>query len=74
LISVSKALGDSFVPYFAKIAPKLVKYLGDEHPKSDKIMMIGCISEIMNNSPQAINTYFDDFFKVVLNHSKTTDG
>lgn len=37
-------------------------------------MMIGCISEIMNNCPEAINTYFDDFFKVVLNHSNSTDG
>lgn len=74
LISVSKALGDSFLPLFGKIAPKLVKYLGDEHPKSDKIMVIGCLSEIMNNCPSAINSYFDEFFKVIMQHSGGTDG
>jgi len=74
LISISKALGDTFLPYFTRVAPKLVKYLGDEHPKSDKIMMIGCIAEIMNNCPSAINTYFDHFFKVIMMHCSTTDG
>lgn len=74
LISVSKALGDSFLPLFGRIAPKLVKYLGDEHPKSDKIMVIGCLSEIMNNCPSSITSYFDHFFKVIMQHCQTTDG
>ena len=51
---MSKALGDSFLPYLNKLAPKLVKYLGDDHPKSDRIMVIGCLSEVMNNCPKAI--------------------
>ena len=67
IISVSKALGDSFVPYLNKLAPKLVKYLGDEHPKSDKIMVIGCLSEVMNNCPKAIQYYFNDFMSVIMN-------
>lgn len=74
LISVSKAMGDSFLPLFGRVAPKLVKYLGDEHPKSDKIMVIGCISEVMNNCPSAINAYFENFFKVIMAQCTGTDG
>lgn len=69
LISVSKALGDSFLPYLAKVGPKLDRYLRDDHPKSDKIMVIGCLSEIMNNCPTAINSFFDEFFKVIVKHA-----
>ena len=67
IISVSIALGDSFLPYLNKLAPKLVKYLGDEHPKSDRIMVIGCLSEVMNNCPKAITYYFNDFMAVIMN-------
>lgn len=74
LNSVAKALGDSFLPLFTKIAPKLVKYLGDEHPKSDKIMVIGCLGEIMNACPSATNNYFEHFFKIILQHCQTSDG
>lgn len=74
IISVSKALGDSFLPYLNKVAPKLVKYLSDEHPKSDRIMVIGCLSEVMNNCPKAIQFYFNDFMSVIMNQSKTSDG
>ena len=71
---MSKALGDSFLPYLNKVAPKLVKYLSDEHPKSDRIMVIGCLSEVMNNCPKAIQFYFNDFMSVIMNQSKTSDG
>lgn len=74
IISVSKALGDSFVPYLNKLAPKLVKYLGDDHPKSDRIMVIGCLSEVMNNCPKAIQFYFNDFMQVIMAQCKSTDG
>lgn len=74
LISVAKACGDSFLSLFTKVAPKLVKYLGDEHGKSDKVMIIGCLGEIMNNCPSAITNYFDHFWKVIMQHCTTNDG
>jgi len=74
LISVAKALGNDFLKYFTTIAPKLVKYLEDERPKSDKIMIIGCFAEIMAACPSAIDAYFDHFYKVLTQHSNTTDG
>lgn len=74
LISVSKALGNDFLPHFTTIAPKLVKYLSDDYGKSDRTMVIGCLSEIMAACPAAINAYFDNFFKVLIQHSTTTDG
>ena len=74
LISVSKAFGDAFISKFTTVAPKLNKYLSPEHPKSDKIMIIGCIAEILNNCPNVIDPFYDAFFNVMMNHSNTTDG
>lgn len=74
IISVAKCLGNEFAPYLTKLGPKLVAYLGPEHPKSDKIMIIGCLSEVMNACPIAIQYYFEDFFKVILKHATTSDG
>lgn len=74
IISISKCLGNDFAPYIAKFGPKLVSYLGPDHPKSDKIMIIGCLSEVFNSCPIAINTYFDDYFQVIIKHSVTPDS
>lgn len=74
IISVAKCLGNDFAPYLAKLGPKLVTYLAPEHPKSDKIMVIGCLSEVLNSCPVAIQYYFDDYFKVILKHATTSDG
>ena len=74
MISLARSLGDSFVPYLARLGPKLVPYLGDEHPKSDKIMAIGCLAEVLKNSPQAISAYFNDFIQVLMKQSTNPDG
>jgi len=74
IITLSKALGDSFLPYLQKLGPKLVKYLGDEHPRSDKTMVIGCLAETFNQAPQAIEAYFNDYVKVLLQHSTSDNG
>lgn len=47
-VALAKCLGDSFLPYLQRIGPKIVKYVGDDHPKSDKIMAIGCLAESFN--------------------------
>ena len=49
---------DGFANYLQRLGPKLVVYLADEHPKSDKVMVIGCLSEVLKNCPVAINAYF----------------
>lgn len=74
MISLARSLGDGFSPYLARLGPKLVPYLGDEHPKSDKIMAIGCLAEVLKNCPQAIAAYFNDFFQVLMKHSANADG
>lgn len=74
LISVAKAYGNDFLKYFDQVSAPLSKYLKDEHGKSDKIMVIGCLSEIMAACPAAIDKHFDPFFKVLMAHSNTTDG
>ena len=74
VISLSKCLKDSFLPYMQRLAPKLVLYLGDDHPKSDKIMVIGCLGETFNQCTPAIQAYFNDFFQVLLKHSTSDDS
>ena len=61
MISLARSLTDGFLPYLARLGPKLVPYLGDEHPKSDKVMAIGCLGEVLKNCPAAIIAYFNDF-------------
>ena len=61
VISLSKCMGDSFLPFLQRLGPKIVKYIEDDHPKSDKIMVIGCLAEVFNNCPSAISAYFDGF-------------
>lgn len=74
VISLSKALGDSFLNYLTMIAPKLVKYLDDSHPKSDKVMVIGCLAEVFNSCSAAIPVYLNDFVTIIMKHSTTTDS
>lgn len=74
LVSLAKCFQDSFLPSLQKLGPKLVKYLGDEHGKSDRIMVIGCLCEVFNQCPTAITAYFDNFMQVLLKHSVTDDG
>jgi hypothetical protein len=69
MISLARCLTDGFLPYLGRLGPKLVPYLGDEHPKSDKVMAIGCLAEVLKNCPAAINAYFNDFMQVLLKHS-----
>lgn len=61
IIAMAKALGNSFLPYLVKFAPALVRYLDDSHPKSDKVMVIGCLAETFNCCTAAIPVYFNDF-------------
>lgn len=74
IISLAKAYGDSFMPYMQRLGPLLVTYLTDEHPRSDKLMIIGCMAEVMAASPILINSYFDDFFQVILKHCTSDDS
>ena len=74
IVALSKCLQDSFLPYLQRLGPKLVKYLGDEHGKSDKIMVIGCLGETFNQVPSSMATYFNDYIQVLMKHSQTSDG
>ena len=74
IVSLGKCLADSFMPFLQRLGPKLVKYLGDDHPKSDRIMVIGCLGETFNQCPSSMTVYFNDFFQVLLKHSTSDDG
>lgn len=74
IVSLSKCLQDSFMPYLQRLGPRLVKYVGDDHPKSDKIMVIGCLGETFNQCPASMTVYFNDFYQVLLKHSNSSDG
>ena len=74
MISLARCLSDGFTTYLTRLGPKLVPYLGDEHPKSDKVMAIGCLGEVLKACPAAIAAYFNDFLQVLLKHSQNPDG
>ena len=73
-VSLAKCMQDAFLPYLQRLGPKLVKYLADDHPKSDKIMVIGCLGETFNQVPASMPIYFNDFMGVLLKHSTSSDG
>lgn len=74
IIELARALGDHFLPYITRIGPSLVRYLDDSHPKSDIIMVIGCLAETFNSCQAAIPVYFNDFLQILLKNSKTDDS
>ena len=61
IIDLSKCFGDQFLPYLTVLGPSLVRYLDESHPKSDIIMVIGCLAETFNQCKAAIPVYFNDF-------------
>jgi hypothetical protein len=71
---MSRALGDQFLLYLTKFAPALTRYLDDTHPKSDKVMVIGCLAETFNNCQAAIPVFFNDFLQIIFKNAKTTDS
>lgn len=74
IIELARALGDQFLHYLTRIGPSLVRYLDDTHPKSDIIMVIGCLAETFNACQAAIPVYFSDFMQIILKNSRTTDS
>jgi len=74
VIALSKCLQNSFLPCLQRLGPKLVRYLGEEHGKSDRIMVIGCLAETFNQCPAALTVYFNDFMQVLFKHSTSDDG
>jgi hypothetical protein len=74
IIEMARAFGDQFLPFLTQIGPSLVRYLDDSHPKSDIIMVIGCLAETMNACTAAIPIYFNDFLSILLKNCRTTDS
>lgn len=74
IIWLAKCLGNEFIPVFNNIAPHLVVYTSEKHPKSDRNMAMGSIAEVMANSPGCIATYFNDFLQLIEANSHTDDS
>lgn len=53
------------------MVPKLAEYTVEEQHKNNKMMAIGCMSEVFKLCPAASVMYFDDFIQVLLNNSST---
>lgn len=71
---MAKCLGDQFLPSLSVLGPSLVRYLDDSHPKSDIIMVIGCLAETFNSCKAAIPIYFKDFLSILLKNARTDDS
>jgi importin-4 len=69
IIELARALGDQFLGYLTRIGPSLVRYLDDSHPKSDIVMVIGCLAETFIACTAAIPVYFKDFLQILLKNA-----
>lgn len=74
ILCLARAFGDEFAPYFKVIAPHLVVYTGENHPKSDRNMAIGCFSEVFAACQSVIPEFFNDFLKLLEMSSNTNDS
>jgi len=74
IIAVARASGNSFAPWFATLAPHIVAYTGDKHPKYDKNMALGCIAEVFAACEGVIPTYFNDYLPLLEKNSNTNDS
>jgi hypothetical protein len=74
IIALARAMGNSFAPYFQTLAPYIVAYTSDKHPKSDRNMALGCISEVFANSECVIPQYFNDYLPLLEKNSNTQDS
>jgi|LauGreDrversion4_2_1035121.scaffolds.fasta_scaffold53544_2 hypothetical protein len=74
IIEMARCLGDQFLTYLTSIGPSLVRYLDESHPKSDIIMVIGCLAETFSACTAAIPVYFKDFFMILMKNSKSNDS
>lgn len=74
IIAMARSMGNEFAPYFHEVAPLIVVYTGDNHPKSDKNMALGCISEVFANCESVIPKYFNDYLPLLEKNSSTKDS
>jgi hypothetical protein len=74
ILHMARAMGNEFAPYFNQIAPLIVVYTDDNHPKSDKNMAFGCISEVFASCESVIPQYFNDYLPLLEKHSHLPDS
>mmetsp|Transcript_1414 Transcript_1414/g.1902 ORF Transcript_1414/g.1902 Transcript_1414/m.1902 type:complete len:396 (+) Transcript_1414:2138-3325(+) len=73
IIGLSRAYGNEFLPAFEAIYPHLQPYTTEKHPKSDRNMAMGCISEVFASAPGAIPALFESFWTLVNNLGNSQD-
>ena len=74
IYEIARSYGNDFAPYFQQIASHLVEYTSDKHPKNDKNMALGCLSEVFAAAPGIIPTYFNDYLPLLEANSNTGDS
>lgn len=74
IIALARAFGNEFANHFAQIAPHLVVYTADNHPKSDRNMALGCLAETFAAASTVIPGYFNDYLALLEKNSNTQDS
>jgi hypothetical protein len=74
VFETARSLGNDFAPWFALLAPHLVEYTSDKHPKNDKNMIFGALSETFASAPGIIPNYFNDYLPLLEKNSNTQDS
>lgn len=58
ILYLARAFGNSFAPYFEKLQPDLAVYCDENHPKSDRNMIIGCVGEVFAAAEATVANYY----------------
>jgi len=61
VIALARAFGNEFAENFKILAPYIVLYTTDKHPRSDINMALGCLSEVFASCNAVIPLYFNDY-------------
>ena len=56
------------------MAPLIVEYTSDKHPKHDKNMALGCIAEVFAACECVIPKYFNEYLPLLEKNSHTKDS
>ena len=73
VFETARSFGNEYATHFALIAPHLVEYTSDKHPKNDKNMVFGSLSEVFAAAPGIIPTYYNDYLPLLEKNAETND-
>lgn len=74
VLELARCYGNEFEQAWNVLAPLIVEYTSDKHPKHDKNMALGCIAEVFAAAECVIPKYFNDYLPLLEKNSHYKDS